>query len=55
MATFNPRLDTEADDADYRYLADRFRRGDRLTDEERRQLHELAVAFGNRLLAEKTS
>lgn len=55
MAKLDMRPDTEADEADYRYLADRFRRGDRLTDTERRELHELALAFGNRVLAERTA
>lgn len=56
MTGFDPlAIDAGADEADYKWLADRFRRGDRLTDSERAELHELALAFGNPRLAEQTA
>jgi hypothetical protein len=40
---------------DYRALAERFRRGEALTDEERVRLQAYALAHRNYLLAERTA
>jgi hypothetical protein len=50
-----PRPAPSEREAEYKALADRFRRGERLTGKETARLRDLALIFRNYRLAESTS